>query len=92
MHLTHAHRTWDDGAFSDIVSLRFSPEGFTFVEIDQGKRAVKLSEIAYLRGVKAQARGVTDPRVVVFARFWHYGQEVAILHAIQVSVMARDNP
>lgn len=66
--LTQTRRTWDDGTFSDVITLRFPPEGFAFAEIDQRERAVKLSEIAYLRAVKVQAQDVTEPRIVAFAR------------------------
>jgi hypothetical protein len=67
-HLIHARRSWDNGTFSDVTILRFPPEGFTFAELDQQDRAVKLAEVAHLRAVKAQARGVDQPHIVAFAR------------------------
>lgn len=67
-HFSQHRRHWNDGTFSDVVSVRFPAEGFAFAEIDQRQRSVKLSEVAYLRSVKARARGVADPRVVVIAR------------------------
>lgn len=67
-HLTHARRSWDNGTFSDLAILRFPPDGFSFAELDQQDRAVKLAEVAYLYAVKAQARGVDEPCLVAFAR------------------------
>jgi len=68
IHLTHARRFWDNDTFSDVAFLRFPPAGFAFAEFDQQDRAVKLAEVAHLRAVKAQTRGVNDPRSVAFAR------------------------
>jgi hypothetical protein len=74
IHLNQTRRHWSDetfgstAVFSDMSVLRFPPAGFVFTEIDQREQVVKLSEIAYLRSVKAQARGVVEPRIVTFAR------------------------
>ncbi len=65
---TQTRLHWDDGAFSDVTCLHFPPDGFAFVAIDQRDRAVKLKEAAFLRYVKALARGEPDPYIVVFAR------------------------
>ncbi len=66
--LTHHRRLWDDGTHSDVTNLRFPSPGLVFNDIDQVQRMAKLSEVAYLRTVKARARGVTIPRIVAFAR------------------------
>jgi hypothetical protein len=68
IHFNQTRRSLDDGRFSDAATLRFPADGFAFAEIDQRERAVKLREIAYLRCVKAQARGITDPYILTFAR------------------------
>lgn len=59
---------WGDGTFSDYTLLRFPPAGFRFLDIDQQAPQVKLRDAAYLRWVKAIARGETTPRIVVFLR------------------------
>lgn len=64
---TQLRHSWNDATFSDVITLRLPPAGFTFAQVDQCDRAVKASEIGRLRGVKAQARGVTDPRIVLFS-------------------------
>ena len=68
IHFNQARRSLSKGKFSDVTTLRFPAVDFSFAEIDQRERAVKLSEIAYLRRVKAQAQGMTDPCIVTFAR------------------------
>lgn len=68
LHFSTSRHRWDDGRFSDVVVVRFPSQNFVFTEIDQRDRIVKLSEIAYLRAVKAQAWGMSDPRVMTFAR------------------------
>ena len=65
---TQTRLHWDDGAFSDVTRLRFPPDGFAFVAVDQRDRLVKLKEVAFLRYVRALARGKPDPHIVVFAR------------------------
>jgi len=67
-HYTQSRHVWETGTFSDVTTLRFAPEGLTFARIDQYERAVKLREVAYLRAVKARARGVQEPRLILFAR------------------------
>jgi len=67
-HYTQKRHVWETGRFSDVTTLSFAPEGLTFAGLDQRERTVKLREVAYLRDVKARARGVQDPRLVVFAR------------------------
>ena len=59
---------WGDGAFSDYTLLRFPSAGFRFLDIDQQDPQVKLKDAAYLRWVKAIARGETTPRIVAFLR------------------------
>ena len=59
---------WGDSAFSDYTLLRFPSAGFRFVDIDQQNPQVKLKDAAYLRWVKAIARGETDPCIVAFLR------------------------
>jgi hypothetical protein len=59
---------WGDGAFSDYTLLRFPSAGFRFLDIDQQDSRVKLRDAAYLRWVKAIARGETVPRIVAFLR------------------------
>ena len=63
---TRLHR--DDGTFSDVTRLRFPPDGLTFVAVNQRDRLVKLKEAAFLRYVKALARGEPKPHIVAFAR------------------------
>jgi len=65
---TQTRLHWDDGTFSDVTCLHFPPDGFTFAAIDQRDRAIKLKEAAFLRYVKALARGEPDPHIVAFAR------------------------
>jgi hypothetical protein len=59
---------WGDGTFSDYTILRFAPEDFRFLDIDQQDPQVKLRDAAYLRWVKAIGRGETDPCIVAFLR------------------------
>ncbi len=59
---------WGDGTFSDYTLLRFPSAGFRFLDIDQRDPQVKLKDAAYLRWVKAIARGETAPRIVAFLR------------------------
>jgi len=59
---------WGDGTFSDYTLLRFPSAGFRFLDIDQHNPQVKLRDAAYLRWVKAIARGETAPRIVAFLR------------------------
>jgi hypothetical protein len=59
---------WGDGTFSDYTLLRFPSAGFRFLDIDQQDPQVKLKDAAYLRWVKAIARGETAPRIVAFLR------------------------
>ncbi|MDY6875817.1 MAG: phosphodiester glycosidase family protein [Chloroflexota bacterium] len=65
---TQTRFRWNDGGFSDITSLRFPPDGFALVSIDQHDRSVKLKEAAHLRYVKALARGEHTPHIVAFSR------------------------
>jgi hypothetical protein len=58
-----------DGTFSDVTSLRFPPDGFALVAVDQHDRSVKLKEATFLRCVKALARGEPDPHIVALARW-----------------------
>lgn len=59
---------WEDGTFSDFVTLKFPAGGFHFLDIDQRDPLVKLKDAACLRWVKAIARGETRPRIVAFLR------------------------
>jgi hypothetical protein len=59
---------WEDGTFSDYTLLRFPSAGFRFLDIDQQEPQVKLKDAAYLRWVKAIARGEAAPRIVAFLR------------------------
>jgi hypothetical protein len=68
LHFSTSRHRWDDGRFSDVVVARFPSQNFVFTEIDQRDRTVKLSEVACLQAVKAQMWGMSDPRVVAFAR------------------------
>jgi hypothetical protein len=68
IHYTQSRPLWGDGRFSSVVKLRFPGEGLAFAEIDQNQRTVKLSQVTYLRSVKARARGVASPRIIAFAR------------------------
>jgi len=58
----------DGGASSDVTCIRFPPDGFAFVAVDQHDRVIKLKEAAFLRYVKALARGEPNPHIVAFAR------------------------
>ncbi len=75
LHYTNYRHRWEDGGSSDVTTLRFPSRGFAFAGIDQRDRRVKLSEIAYLRHIKAQARGLTSPQVVACA---HLEQDGAV--------------
>jgi hypothetical protein len=59
---------WGDGTFSDYTLLRFPSADFRFLDIDQQDPQVKLRDAAYLRWVKAIARGETAPCIVAFLR------------------------
>ncbi len=65
---TRTRQNWDDGTFTDVSTLHFPAQNFAFAELEQRERTVKLSQITHLYSVKARARGVTDPRIVAFAR------------------------
>jgi hypothetical protein len=67
VHYTQTRHLWEDDRFSDVITLRFPAQGFSFAAIDQRERRTKLSEIAYLRSVKAQARGISNPHIVGLA-------------------------
>jgi hypothetical protein len=68
VHYTQTRHHWDDGRFSSISFLQFPGERFFFSEINQRDSNVKLSQIVYLRSIKAQTRGVTTPQILTFAR------------------------
>jgi hypothetical protein len=65
---TQTCHTWKNVRFSDVTTLCILPESFTFNDIDQRDRVTKLSEVAYLRWIKAQAPGVKEPHIVAFAQ------------------------
>jgi hypothetical protein len=67
LNFASARHVWQDGTFSDVVTLRFPSAGLYFEEIEQQDREVKLQTIARLRAVKAQARGVHEPRTILLA-------------------------
>lgn len=64
IHYTQTRHVWENGQVSDVITLRFPAQDFTFAAIDQQERGVKLSEVAYLRSVKAHARGISNPHVI----------------------------
>jgi hypothetical protein len=64
---TQTRHLWENGVFSDVITLRFPPQDFAFSAIDQQERGVKLSEVVYLRSVKAQARGISNPHIITVA-------------------------
>jgi hypothetical protein len=65
---TQTRLQWDDGTFSDAICLHFPSDGFALVALDQRDRVVKLKEAAFLRYVKALARGEPAAYVIAFAR------------------------
>jgi hypothetical protein len=75
LQYSHQRQHWHDGGFSDVVTLRFPAEGLRFSEVDQTERDVKLGEVAYLRSLKAHARGIPEPCILTFARL---EQDVAV--------------
>jgi hypothetical protein len=67
IHYTQIRHLRETDQFSDVITLRFPPQHFIFSAIDQQRRGAKLSEVAYLRSVKARARGISNPQVIAVA-------------------------
>ena len=67
-HQAHSRRAWNDGTFSDAVTVRLPPEGLASAEMDQGERTVRLSGIVGLRSIMAEARGANELPMVAFGR------------------------
>ena len=67
-HFEQQRHQWENGDFSSVNVLRFPGAELAFADIDQRQPTVKLSQIAYLRSLKAIARGKTDPIILAFSR------------------------
>jgi hypothetical protein len=67
-HFRQQRRLWGNAGFSEVSVLRASGARLVFKDIDQHDRDVKLSQVAYLRSLKAAVRGETDPVIVTFSR------------------------
>ncbi len=59
---------WEAGTFSDVTCVRFPPDGFALVALDQRDRAVKLKEAAFLSYLIALVRDASAAPIVACAR------------------------
>jgi hypothetical protein len=67
-HFSQQRQLWSNAGFSEVNVLRASGAYLAFTDIDQHDRYVKLSQVAYLRSLKAAMRGEIHPRILTFSR------------------------